>query len=482
MKKNRLGYPLLITILVVTMSLFLSSCSTVGKAADPGDWGYDCLVTYQALGGVVNNREVRETYYMKNSYLFKPSGSTNMLIEPIRDGYVLAGWYTAKEDVLDEDGKVTGYSFKAEDRWDFNEDRVQEDMTLYARWIVQGQVKYVDPDTEEVKFSKNITGNDAIQPLSAAAEQLITIPGMTFDGYYADKDLTTPYPFNVYVHQELVPSLQEVYDALYEAFPQYMEKIEFEEPDEEEEAETETDTSQLFINRLGYALTTEDPDALAQIRQTKDQIYEDAIEHYQANTADKIIYLKYSEGRFITVSKASDLKRGGKLGFYDTDVSGNPIDGYIITSNIDFGGDTFDMVDSFSGKLVGNGFSLKNFRLTMKPKRMDQDKHKDLALFLELDGAEIENLSFEDVRMEINLRSGVSLNAAPLAITAKKASLKNVKLVNVSIDTGKGDDGEALYKLGDLFIQDSGSKLDQVTGEDIEFHASEFAEIHRLLD
>ena len=94
MKKNRLGYPLLITILVVTMSLFLSSCSTVGKAGDPGDWGYDCLVTYQALGGVVNNREVRETYYMKNSYLFKPSGSTNMLIEPIRDGYVLAGWYT----------------------------------------------------------------------------------------------------------------------------------------------------------------------------------------------------------------------------------------------------------------------------------------------------------------------------------------------------------------------------------------------------
>ena len=31
----------------------------------------------------------------------------------------------SKEDIADNDGNTTGYSFKAEDRWDFDEDRVQ---------------------------------------------------------------------------------------------------------------------------------------------------------------------------------------------------------------------------------------------------------------------------------------------------------------------------------------------------------------------
>ena len=162
-------------IIVITASLLLSSCGISDEGVDPASWGYDCTVIYDALGGTVNSREIRETYYMNNSYLFKPAGTTNMLIEPVRDGYILAGWYTAKEDVKDQDGNVIGYSFRAEDRWDFDEDRVQGDMTLYARWIPQGKVQYVDIDTGEVVFTKNITADflTPIQPLSGAAESLI---------------------------------------------------------------------------------------------------------------------------------------------------------------------------------------------------------------------------------------------------------------------------------------------------------------------
>ncbi|HHX29725.1 MAG TPA: InlB B-repeat-containing protein, partial [Clostridiaceae bacterium] len=194
MKNNRLRQPLILIILILAASLFLGGCATAGKPPNPGDWGFDCLVTYDALGGVVNNRGIRETFYMKNSYIFKPSGSTNMLIEPVRDGYILAGWYTAKEDITDEDGNPA-YSFSEADRWDFETDRVQEDMTLYARWVPQGRVEYIDPETDKVMFSKNITGSDAVQPLTPAAEALISKPGMTFDGYYEDAGLTTPYPF-----------------------------------------------------------------------------------------------------------------------------------------------------------------------------------------------------------------------------------------------------------------------------------------------
>ena len=155
---------------------------------------------------------------MKNSYLFKPSGSTNMLIQPVKDGHILAGWYTAKEDIKDANGNIIGYSFKAEDRWDFDEDRVQEDMTLYARWIPQGKIDYVDASTDNVMFSKNISEESAVQELSSAAEMLIAKSGYTFEGYYADKALTTPYDFSEYIHAELIPSNEEIYEQLHAEF------------------------------------------------------------------------------------------------------------------------------------------------------------------------------------------------------------------------------------------------------------------------
>ncbi|MFA5585680.1 MAG: InlB B-repeat-containing protein [Saccharofermentanales bacterium] len=478
MKTKRMTYPLILLIMIAAFSLFLTACSTSGKAADPGDWGFDCLVTYHALGGVVNNREVRETYYMKNSYIFKPAGTTNMLIEPVRDGYVLAGWYTAKEDLAGAEGL---YTFREEDRWDFQEDRVTGDMTLYARWVPQGRVDYVDAATGEVRFSKNITSNEAIQPLTSAVEQLIAKPGMTFDGYYADQNLLTPYPFNTYVHKELIPTNQEVYDQLFLLFPQYMKKIEFEEPSKED-LESQQDFTDLYINRLGYEITTDDQAARAEIRKAKDRILEEAIDYYAGNTADKIIYLKYSEGRFIQVSRVSDLKVGGKVGFFDQDQAGNPIDGYIFTRDVDFSGETVTMADSFSGKLVGNGYSLKNIRLVMKPKKMDQDKHKDVALFGEMDGAEIENLTFANMKIEISVDPGISVNAAPLAIRSSKSRLTNVVIDGLIISTGKGDDGQALYRLGDLFVEESGTKLDKVQVRGLVIEASDFAEINRLID
>jgi hypothetical protein len=99
-----------------------------------------------------------------------------------------------------------------------------------------------------------------------------------------------------------------------------------------------------------------------------------------------------------------------------------------------------------------------------------------------LKNAYFENLTFEDIFLDISLESGVTLDAAALAILSDGAELKNVTFDGILIKTGKGDDGEALYRLGDLFVQESGTKLDMVTGNRIEFEASEFAQINQLLD
>ncbi|HBG35719.1 MAG TPA: hypothetical protein DDW88_01450, partial [Treponema sp.] len=111
--KNRFVYISLVLLLIFA----LSSCGKKIRIVDPVELGFSCAVYYNALGGTVNKREIRETYYEPGSFLFMPSGTSNMLIEPIREGYILAGWYKAKTDILDENGKVIAYDFKAEDRW-----------------------------------------------------------------------------------------------------------------------------------------------------------------------------------------------------------------------------------------------------------------------------------------------------------------------------------------------------------------------------
>ena len=118
----------------------------------------------------------------------------------------------------------------------------------------------------------------------------------------------------------------------------------------------------------------------------------------------------------------------------------------------------------------------------MKSKKMDQYYQNDVALVEDLYVAYLENLTFEDILVDISIDPGVTLNAAPLAIKSKKTTLKNVIFKEIVINTGMGDDGEALYRLGDLFVQATGTVLDQVTAENIVFKSSEFAEISRLLD
>lgn len=468
-------------IFILAGCIFLSSCSIEDSAADPREWGYECKVIYNALGGTVNSREVRETYYMKNSYVFKPAGTTNMLIEPVKDGYILAGWYTAKEDIKDANGNITGYSFKAEDRWDFDEDRVQGDMTLYARWIPQGKVEYVDAETDEVKFSKNITDDSSIQQLSSAAEMLIAKQGYTFEGYYADKACTIPYDFTEYTHQALIPSNEEVYAQLQKEFPNYIRKIKYVEPSEDE-INPEEDTSDLFINKLGYEITTDDKTVRAMIRARKDEIYEEAIQYYIQNASGKVVYLKYSQGSYVRVTSVDDLKTGGKIWFSGLDKSGNPVEGYTIANDIDFKGVTVAMSEKFSGKILGNGFSLKNITLAVNSKKIDMDSSKALGLFNELDGAYIENLTFENMTVKLNVNSEIPVTAAPLAVQAQNTHLKNVRFDGLTIDTGKGDDGQAAYKIGDIFATGRNNKLENVTGSNISINASEFAQINALLE
>lgn len=467
---------IVIISMVLVCAVLFSACMRSDAGIDPGDWGYDCCVTYDALGGIINSREMREVYYMNNSYLFQPSGTTNMLVEPVKDGYILAGWYTAKEDATDAEGN-TVYQFSAEDRWDFDEDRIQENLTLYARWIPQGKVNYVNADTGEVVFSKNLTADSPVQELSAATLNLSTPKGYSFAGYYADAACTIPYDFTQYEHVELLLENEQIYAKLAERFPQYFEAAEYVAPEAAEEGEEQAasteDTSYLYINKAGYRLLTDDPAALAEIRTYKDQIIEEAIEQYQANTASQVVYIKFTEGLYVRVTSLESLKKGGEYSFAGVDASGNEINGYILETDLDFSGVKLAVADSFNGTIQGNGHTIRNLTVKLSSTKIDPDKEKAGGIAARMDGAVIEGVVFEDCALEINVNSGIQVTAGFLAGEAKNTTVQDCTFRNLAITTGKGDDGAARYELGDLFGNGSGNKVNNCTAEGVTVTASD---------
>lgn len=462
MKKAKLTRVACVLCLVIAACLPLTACSQSGQSADPGAWGYECKVIYNALGGKVNAREVRTTYYLPNSYVFEPSGSSNMLVEPVRDGYILAGWYTAKTDEPTESGE--DYTFSASDRWDFYLDRVQDDMTLYARWLPRGKVEYVNADTGEVLFSKNITEDSPVQELSEAVVDFRKPEGTTLFGYYSNPECTEEYDFSSYVHSEPHPSEAQIYAALYEEFPQYLEQVEYVEP-EEDEAKATDDTSYLFLNKLGYQLTTTDEQALAELREAKDRLVEESIQNYLTNTAGKVVYMKFVDGNIVRVNSVGDLKIAGEYGFFGTDAQGNTIDGYVIESDVDFSGITLSMAESFSGVIYGNGHTLSNITLSVSSKKVDTDTEKQLALIGAISDAEISDLTFKDAKISIQVKEGIAVNAALLALSADNVKLTNCHIDGLTIDSGKGDTGAAKYSLGDLFVTEKNIELTGCAGE-----------------
>jgi uncharacterized repeat protein (TIGR02543 family) len=445
--RNSIVRACIIVAVVLVCAVFLSSCTAKGEAVDPGTWGYERTVIYNALGGVVNAREVRTTYYLDNSYVFEPSGSSGMLVAPARDGYIMAGWYKAVGGPAA--GGIEEHSFDGQQRWDFHTDRVQEDMTLYARWIPRGKVSYLDADTGAVLFEKNITKDSPIQELSASVLALSAPGGMTFEGYYADKEATEAYDFSSYVHVEPTPTQAWLYGRLHEMYPQYLERIEYEE--REIDPDSTEDSSWMFLNRLGYGLTAEGEAALDELAAAKNNLVEENIQSYLANTAERVVYLKFTDGLYVRVKSAADLKMGASYGFFDTDLAGHEINGYIIENDIDLSGISFTMGESFSGIIEGNGHTLSNLTVSVASRKLEGVSEKTVGLAEVMDGAQINNLTLKDARLSIQVDSGVSVTGGLLAGRANNVKLNNFVIDGLTVTSGRGDDGKATHNLGDLF-------------------------------
>lgn len=117
----------------------------------------------------------------------------------------------------------------------------------------------------------------------------------------------------------------------------------------------------------------------------------------------------------------------------------NNIDAYYkLMSDLDFGSEAMTPLEMFCGNLDGNNHTIRNFKI--KAYYYDCD---DIAMFLFLDNATIENLTIENAEILGFTGAGV------IAGYVTNSILRNCNVINTSIDCIKGEAGGIVRDIGD---------------------------------
>lgn len=109
-----------------------------------------------------------------DSSVVKKGNTVGVPAEPTKDGYSFGGWYT---DV----SCTTAYDFNSP---------VNEDITLYAKWLAKYTVSFDTDGGSTVESQIVVTGNKATKPTSTPTKK-----GYNFVGWYTDNTYTTEFDF-----------------------------------------------------------------------------------------------------------------------------------------------------------------------------------------------------------------------------------------------------------------------------------------------
>lgn len=142
------------------------------------------------------------------------------------------------------------------------------------------------------------------------------------------------------------------------------------------------------------------------------------------------VYFEYVRGMYTKVSTAEGLIAA---------VSENK--NVMLTADIDMNGKTLAFPVSYAKKFYGGGHTISNFVAKANVSKSDLTSFNEESncslngIFGRLNGAQITDVTFKDVTLEINaiLSQIQYVYVAPLAVDAKDAVLKNVVVENMAI-------------------------------------------------
>ena len=185
---------ILLVIFTVTFcaatALFLTGCgSTNSKKV------YDYLVTfdYNVEGLGETNTKTQYLGVKKGSKIVEPGSLGKELFEEgLVAGYFNDGWYTAKLDengkpIKDENGRV-----QVDRKWDFKNDVVTSNMTLYANFRKNVTFTVIVEGGENKVFN-GAPGDELKRPTRKT--HIPSKEGYTFIDYYTDETYTTKFTF-----------------------------------------------------------------------------------------------------------------------------------------------------------------------------------------------------------------------------------------------------------------------------------------------
>lgn len=209
---------------------------------------------------------------------------------------------------------------------------------------------------------------------------------------------------------------------------------------------------------LSYSLPVSGDEALNSLRQanwaghTFYAFYEDAeftkpltfpyTPAVNAENPTVTVYARYLEGAYTVVRRASDFSKAIKAGT-----------NYYIDADIDLTGVTVNVAEIFSGRIIGNGHTIKGLQVTRRQTKTSEN----YGLFGSIGGkAVLENITFEDVGVTVLLNndSNPNINNSCIGVLAGSvdagATFTNVK-INGSLIYYCYDKAPTLSNVGDLF-------------------------------
>lgn len=339
------------TILISCIfALSLTGCSSESKLDDLVNKGFKYIVTLDANGGKIGNYDER-IYYVSYDSLILPPGEDN-IPAAMKSGYVLQGWYTTN-------------TFEEDSKWDFNNNKVTENVTLYAKWAQTYQINAYYGENNSIRVLADYSDDSTIfnAPLASIYN------GYTLIDYYYDEALT--------------------------------QKVEF-----------------------GKAISS-------------------YFENQEERTMN--LYSKWLKGSYNLISQANQLTRLSASANY-----------YLLNDIVCDPNVTYKGFDTYRGVFEGNGYTISNMNVSKSA--TGAGVNAKLGLFKTLDGANIKNVTFDNLTVNAVVgigRPNVALFACEILgnTILDNVTIKNSNLV-VTID---GNITENDVKTGTLYCSKDNS-------------------------
>lgn len=210
---------IIICVLVALgLSAVLVACNNTGSTIH-----YDYTVTFDYNEGKTGEdfnivaQPIAKQYIGvdKNSLVGVRPGGDNAIKETTIQRYYVDGWYLAKYDENGEPVKNPDTGVVQLDReWDFDNDRVNENITLYANLKKQAGLIFVDRATGEPVGGENgeryrVPGTEMSEPSSALqpSKSGYTFLGKYYESNDSDKEFDWPHIFgteDTYVYVDFI--------------------------------------------------------------------------------------------------------------------------------------------------------------------------------------------------------------------------------------------------------------------------------------